>query len=314
LIAVPLDQTALLVELEPVVATNLDRHLSLAKEWFPHEYVPWSEGRTYDGVLGGEAWQESDAKLPDVARTALIVNLLTEDNLPSYHHEIATLFGRDGAWGNWVHRWTAEEGRHGIAIRDYLTVTRAVDPIELERARMDHMSAGFTNGHPDEAMHSIAYVAFQELATRISHRNTGRATGDPIAEQLLARVAADENLHMVFYRNLLAAAFDLDPNGAMQAVTDVVGNFQMPGANIEGFGRKALSIALAGIYDLRQHRDEVLQPVLRQWDVFGRTDLTGEGEKAREQLAAHMDELESQAARFEERREARRLRQEAKQA
>jgi acyl-[acyl-carrier-protein] desaturase len=314
LIAVPLDQTALLVELEPVVATNLDRHLSLAKEWFPHEYVPWSEGRTYDGVLGGEAWQESDAKLPDVARTALIVNLLTEDNLPSYHHEIATLFGRDGAWGNWVHRWTAEEGRHGIAIRDYLTVTRAVDPIELERARMDHMSAGFTNGHPDEAMHSIAYVAFQELATRISHRNTGRATGDPIAEQLLARVAADENLHMVFYRNLLGAAFDLDPNGAMQAVTDVVGNFQMPGANIEGFGRKALSIALAGIYDLRQHRDEVLQPVLRQWDVFGRTDLTGEGEKAREQLAAHMDELESQAARFEERREARRLRQEAKQA
>jgi acyl-[acyl-carrier-protein] desaturase len=312
LIAVPLDQTALLIELEPVVATNLDRHLSLAKEWFPHEYVPWSEGRTYDGVLGGEAWQESDAKLPDVARTALIVNLLTEDNLPSYHHEIATLFGRDGAWGNWVHRWTAEEGRHGIAIRDYLTVTRAVDPIELERARMEHMSAGFTNGHPDEAMHSIAYVAFQELATRISHRNTGRATGDPIAEQLLARVAADENLHMVFYRNLLAAAFDLDPDGAMQAVTDVVGGFEMPGANIEGFGRKALSIALAGIYDLRQHRDEVLQPVLRQWNVFGRTDLTGEGEKAREQLAAHMDDLESQAARFEERREARRLRQAAK--
>ncbi|MFI6074770.1 acyl-ACP desaturase [Actinoplanes sp. NPDC051343] len=308
----PLDQTALLIELEPVVATNLDRHLSLAKEWFPHEYVPWSEGRTYDGLLGGEAWQDSDSKLPDVARTALIVNLLTEDNLPSYHHEIATLFGRDGAWGTWVHRWTAEEGRHGIAIRDYLTVTRAVDPVELERARMDHMSAGFSNGHPDSAMHSIAYVAFQELATRISHRNTGKATEDPIAEQLLARVAADENLHMVFYRNLLGAAFELDPDSAMQAVTDVVVGFEMPGANIDGFGRKALSIALAGIYDLRQHRDEVLQPVLRQWNVFGRTDLSGEGEKAREQLATHMDELESQAARFEQRREARRQRQEAK--
>jgi acyl-[acyl-carrier-protein] desaturase len=314
LIVVPLDQTALLIELDPVVATNLDRHLSLAKEWFPHEYVPWSEGRTYDGLLGGEPWRVSDSKLPDVARTALIVNLLTEDNLPSYHHEIATLFGRDGAWGTWVHRWTAEEGRHGIAIRDYLTVSRAVDPVALERARMDHMSAGFSNGHPDSAMHSIAYVAFQELATRISHRNTGKATEDPIAEQLLARVAADENLHMVFYRNLLAAAFELDPDSAMQAVTDVVVGFEMPGANIDGFGRKALSIALAGIYDLRQHRDEVLQPVLRQWNVFGRTDLSGEGEKAREQLATHMDELESQAARFEERREARRQRQEAKKA
>ena len=264
----PLDQTKLLIELEPVVAANLDRHLSLAKEWFPHEYVPWSEGRTFDGLLGGEPWAATDSTMPDVARTALIVNLLTEDNLPSYHHEIATLFGRDGAWGTWVHRWTAEEGRHGIAIRDYLTVSRAVDPIALERARMDHMQAGYANAHDDEVLHSIAYVAFQELATRISHRNTGKATGDPVAEQLLARVAADENLHMVFYRNLITAAFDLAPSQAMRAVADVVAAFEMPGANIEGFGRKALSIALAGIYDLRQHRDEVLQPVLRQWNVF----------------------------------------------
>ena len=305
----PMDQTALLIELEPVVAANLDRHLSLAKEWFPHEYVPWSEGRTFDGLLGGEPWRPDDSKLPDVARTALIVNLLTEDNLPSYHHEIATLFGRDGAWGTWVHRWTAEEGRHGIALRDYLTVSRAVDPAELERARMTHMESGYNNAHGDEILHSIAYVAFQELATRISHRNTGKATGDPIAEQLLARVAADENLHMVFYRNLLSAAFDLDPDHAMRAVTDVVADFQMPGANIDGFGRKALSIALAGIYDLRQHRDEVLQPVIRQWNIFGRTDLGADGEKAREELAAHMDELEAQASRFEEKREARRQRQ-----
>jgi acyl-[acyl-carrier-protein] desaturase len=306
------DQTALLIELEPVVAANLDRHLSLAKEWFPHEYVPWSEGRTFDGILGGEPWRDDDSKLPDVARTALIVNLLTEDNLPSYHHEIATLFGRDGAWGTWVHRWTAEEGRHGIAIRDYLTVSRAVDPIALERARMDHMQAGYNNAHDDEVLHSIAYVAFQELATRISHRNTGKATGDPIAEQLLARVAADENLHMMFYRNLLAAAFELAPGQSMRAVTDVVAGFEMPGANIEGFGRKALSIALAGIYDLRQHRDEVLQPVLRQWNVWDRTDLDDEGEKAREELAAQMNELENQAARFEEKRDARRARLAAK--
>jgi acyl-[acyl-carrier-protein] desaturase len=309
-----LDQTALLIELEPVVATNLDRHLSLAKEWFPHEYVPWSDGRTFDGLLGGEAWQPTDSDLPDVARTALIVNLLTEDNLPSYHHEIATLFGRDGAWGTWVHRWTAEEGRHGIAIRDYLTVTRAVDPVALERARMDHMQAGYTNAHDDEVLHSLAYVAFQELATRISHRNTGRATGDPVAEQLLARVAADENLHMMFYRNLLGAALELAPNQAMRAITDVVAKFEMPGANIEGFGRKALSIALAGIYDLRQHRDEVLNPVLRQWDVWNVTGLDAEGERAREELAAHMDDLDVAATRFEEKRAARRARDAAKQA
>jgi acyl-[acyl-carrier-protein] desaturase len=308
----PLSQVALLTELEPVVENNLDRHLRVAKEWFPHEYVPWSEGRTFDGILAGEAWTPDDTRIPEVARTALVVNLLTEDNLPSYHHEIATLFGRDGAWGTWVHRWTAEEGRHGTAIRDYLTVTRAVDPVALERARMVHMSAGYSNVHDDEVLHSLAYVSFQELATRISHRNTGRVTGDPRCEQLLARVAADENLHMVFYRNLLAAAFDLAPSQAMRAVADVVADFQMPGNGIEGFARKSVAIALAGIYDLRQHRDEVLMPVLRQWNVWDVTGLDADGEAARDQLSTQLDGLEQAAARFEEKRDARQARLDAR--
>ena len=49
----------------------------------------------------------------------------------------------DGAWGTWVHRWTAEEGRHSICMRDYLLVTRAVDPVELERGRMRQMEKGY---------------------------------------------------------------------------------------------------------------------------------------------------------------------------
>jgi acyl-[acyl-carrier protein] desaturase len=113
----------LLRELEPVVEANVNRHLATAKEWFPHEYVPWSAGSDYDGIFGGQAWEPGQSRLPEVARTSVIVNLLTEDNLPSYHHEIATVFGRDGAWGTWVHRWTAEEGRHAMALRDYLLAT-----------------------------------------------------------------------------------------------------------------------------------------------------------------------------------------------
>ncbi|MGV9775500.1 acyl-ACP desaturase [Streptosporangium sp. NPDC003464] len=303
-------QTELLLELEPVVAGELDRHHKVAKEWFPHEYVPWSEGRDYDGVFGGDAWVETDSKLPEEARVSLIVNLLTEDNLPSYHYEIATAFGRDAAWGTWVHRWTAEEGRHGTAIRDYLTVTRAVDPVALERARMNHMGEGFTNSY-EGVLRSLAYVSFQELATRISHRNTGKASQDPNCERLLARIAADENLHMLFYRNLLDAAFQLTPSQTMRAVTDVVTTFQMPGTGIEGFTRKAMTIANAGIYDLRLHLDDVLMPVLRQWAVFDMKDLDSEGEKAREELAEFLARLEVSASRFVERREARRARQAA---
>ncbi|GLW04889.1 acyl-ACP desaturase [Microtetraspora sp. NBRC 13810] len=310
---IELSQTQLLHELEPVVAGELDRHLKVAKEWFPHEYVPWSEGRTFDGVLDGEAWQDSDSRLPEAARVSLIVNLLTEDNLPSYHHEIATAFGRDGAWGTWVHRWTAEEGRHGTAIRDYLTVTRAVDPVALERARMIHMGTGFTNSY-EGMLHSLAYVSFQELATRIAHRNTGKVSGDVDCERLLARIAADENLHMLFYRNLLAAAFEVAPSQTMRAVTDVVSSFQMPGHSIEGFTRKAVMIANAGIYDLRLHLDDVLMPVLRQWEVFDIKGLDGEGEKARDELSEFLARLETSASRFEERRAARQAAAAARQA
>jgi len=296
-------QTQLLLELEQVVEENLNRHLKVAKEWMPHEYVPWSDGRNFDGVLDGDPWSPEDSPMSDVARSALIVNLLTEDNLPSYHHEIASLFGRDAAWGDWVHRWTAEEGRHGIAIRDYLLTTRAVDPVELERLRMDHMSKGYESAHSQDLVRSLAYVSFQELATRVSHRNTGRITGDKVGDQLLARVAADENLHMIFYRNLLQGALELDPDQTMRAITDVVTTFAMPGTDIAGFQRKAVQMAVAGVYDLRQHRDDVVAPVLRFWNVFEIEGLSDEGEQARTELADFMEQLEKQALRFEDKRD-----------
>ncbi|GAA4605362.1 acyl-ACP desaturase [Actinoallomurus liliacearum] len=304
----PKTTSELLIELEPVVAAELDRHLSTAKEWFPHQYVPWSRGRDFDGPLDGEPWAPEDSSVSPAAREALIVNLLTEDNLPGYHREISTIFGRDGAWGTWVDRWTAEENRHGIVIRDYLTVTRTVDPIALERARMKHMQSGYQADHGDKMLHGLAYVSFQELATRVSHRNTGKASGDPVCERLLARVAADENLHMLFYRNLLAAAFELSPDETMRAVTDVVTNFQMPGHTIDGFLRKSAAIANAEIYDLRIHLDDVLSPVLRQWRIFELEGLGAEGDKARQELSDFMERLETTAARYTERRAERRAR------
>jgi acyl-[acyl-carrier-protein] desaturase len=304
-------QRALLTELEPVVAQNLDRHLGLAKEWHPHDYIPWSEGRDF-AFLGGEDWSPEQSRLDETAKAAMITNLLTEDNLPSYHREIATNFGRDGAWGTWVGRWTAEENRHGIALRDYLVVTRGVDPVELERARMDYMTTGYDSGDKTP-LEAIAYVSFQELATRVSHRNTGRATGDPIADKLLGRIATDENLHMVFYRNLMAAAFDVAPDLAMQAVTKEVTDFQMPGATMANFRRHSMLIAKAGIYDLRLHHDEVVSPVLRAWKVFDRTDLGPVGEQAREELARFLEGLDAQATRFVESRERMRARDAARQ-
>src|SRR3954454_8493676 len=228
-----LDSAQLLAELEPTVAANLDRHLAAAKEWMPHEYVPWSLGRDF-ADLGGEAWSVEQSALSPIARTALEVNLLTEDNLPSYHREVERAFARDSAWGTWVNRWTAEEGRHAFCIRDYLLVTRGVDPDELEQARMQVMQTGYDSAEKP-ILNVLAYVSFQELATRVSHRNTGKFAGDPISQKLLTRVSTDENLHMVFYRNLTKAALDFALNATMLAITDEVLRFTMPVAIIPGF-------------------------------------------------------------------------------
>src|ERR1700758_385512 len=309
----------LLHELEPVVEKNLNRHLSMAKDWNPHDYVPWSDGKNYY-ALGGQDWDPEESKLSDVAQVAMVQNLLTEDNLPSYHREIAMNFGMDGAWGNWVNRWTAEENRHGIALRDSLVVTRAIDPVELEKLRIEQVTRGFSPGQnqqgdlfADSLFDSVIYVTFQELATRVSHRNTGRACDETIADQLLARVSADENLHMIFYRDVSEAGLEIAPNQAMKAIHRVLRNFKMPGFTVPEFRRKAVIIAVGGIYDPRIHLDDVVMPVLKKWRIFERDDFTGEAAAMRDDLALLVEELEQACDKFEESKR-RRLEREARRA
>src|SRR5688572_7417731 len=228
-----MDDAALVHELEPTVETLLERHLTTTKEWFPHELIPYSRGRD---AVPGDVWSEADADLGgatigDAVRSSLIVNLLTEDNLPYYFRSIETIFGADGAWGTWARRWTAEEGRHSMAIYGYLMVTRAIDPVALERSRMCQVSSGIS---PDPAspLHAFIYLTMQELATRIAHRNTGNLLGDTAGYDVMMRVASDENRHHLFYRDLSSAAFDLAPDEMMVAVADEAARFEMPGTGI----------------------------------------------------------------------------------
>jgi acyl-[acyl-carrier-protein] desaturase len=294
---VPALDRRLLVELEDEAGRLLDRHLKVAQEWFPHEFIPYRLGRDFDK----DPWSPDQPRLTGVAQTSFEVGLLTEDNLPSYHRLIHGMFGKgDGAWLTWVGRWTAEEGRHAIVLRDYLTVTRNMDPTLLERGRMAQLQQGYDHDSPD-TLHGLAYVAFQELATRIAHRNTGRYSNDPVADRIMVRIAADENLHMVFYRDILKAALAIEPSAAVRAIVDEVLAFQMPGAGIPGFLRKAADIAKAGIYDIRCHRDEVLMPIIKYWGIFELQGLDAAAEEARRQLAEHLDKLEVAAKRFEER-------------
>jgi acyl-[acyl-carrier-protein] desaturase len=288
--------------LAPVARTLVDRHLSNAKEWFPHELVPWSQGRDFEP---GEAWDPEQAPMDEAVRSALFVNLLTEDNLPHYFRTIQTMFGFDHPWAAWARRWTAEEGRHSIVIRDYLTVTRSVDPVALERGRMAQVSLGEVP-EPESIADLLVYVTVQELATRISHTNTGRLVGDRRGREVMARVAGDEQLHHVFYRDLTTAALELDPSGMVLALEKQVREFAMPGTGIPDFGAHAKAIANAGIYDFASHSEHILEPVVRRhWGLETMEGLSPEAEEARARLIRHMDKVAKVGRRMAARRAER---------
>ncbi len=293
---------ALLAELEPEAGRLLDKHLASTKDWHPHMMVPWSRGRDFEP---GYEWSPEECDLPDTVRSALFINLLTEDNLPYYFRDIERMFGRDGAWGTWVRRWTAEENRHSTVIREYLTVTRAVDPAELERARMAQMSGGKVP-EPPTAADGLIYVSLQELATRISHRNTGLAlqNHDRVGYDIMRQVAIDENRHHIFYRDMASAVIEIDPSMGVLAMERQIIGFTMPGDGIPGFARHAKAIAAAGIYDLAAHYEQILKPVvLKHWGLETLTGLTPEAEAARERVLAHIEKSGRVAQRLAQRKQ-----------
>ncbi|HTV12497.1 MAG TPA: acyl-ACP desaturase [Acidimicrobiales bacterium] len=287
---------ALREALEEHAGRLLARHLAHSKEWFPHELVPWELGVRH---APGQPFDQVGAPLPPGVASALFVNLLTEDNLPGYYHTIAEAFGNDSALGEWSRRWAAEEQRHSIVLRDWVSITRKLDLTALERARMHYVSTGFSAGSRGQSLtDGIVYLTLQELATRISHWNTGRFLDDEGAA-VMRRVAADENLHFLFYRDLASAALSADPSGTVKAIARQVKSFQMPGADILGFASHAVSIAAAGIYNFQVHHDQVLAPVvMTHWRLESLEGLDVEAERARESLLAWMARLRRVAGRI----------------
>jgi len=295
-----MNDAAILHELQAKAEELLERHLKTSKEWFPHTLVPWERGVD---MSEGYEWDPRAFPLPDAVRSSLFVNLLTEDNLPYYHAHIASVLGtgRNEAWNMWTYRWTAEEARHSMVIRDYLVVTQAIDPFELERARMHQMSTAVVPEPPSVA-DTLSYVSLQELATRIAHRNTGKLVEDPAGYDVMARVATDENHHFLFYRDLFGELLAVDPSTGILALERQVRDFAMPGVGIPGFKHHAHLIAKAGIYDLSLHHDQILQPVvMRHYDVANIEGLSAEAEQARASLISRIERTGRAAKRLAER-------------
>ena len=272
------------------VRTLMKRHFERRDDWYFHEFIPWEEGRSFVD----EPWEPSQASLSEDARTSLILNLLTEDNLPYYHSAIESRIPKDSALSEWNRRWTAEEGQHAIAMRSYLLTSRNCDPRLLEDDRMVTMSGEFELDLQNPA-ELFVYTAVQELATRVSHRNAGKIADDEVAFELMKRIATDENHHFMFYRDVVRAMMVHAPGVVLRAVMNVLVDFKMPGFVIPGFMRRSVSMARSGVYNLRVHHDRVVAPLLRDWGIGGITGLSGDDAEVQEKVMEFPAKLLRQA-------------------
>ena len=286
----------LLDAVEPTAARLMAEHRERRKHWYYHDLVPWERGRNFVE----EPWDPSQATINERARTSLVLNLLTEDNLPYYHLALERYLPQHSAWKEWSALWTAEEGQHAIAIRSYLLTSRNCDPVELEDDRMATMQVGWRPDwrHPAEL---FAYTSAQELATRVSHRNTGKITEDPAAFALMRHIAADENHHFVFYKGVMAEMLRIEPSLVLEGIYNTFVNFQMPGAGIPGFVRRSIDMARAGVYNLRIHHDQIIKPLLDQWGIERLTGLSTHAAEFQDRLMSIPREILGRAERFEAR-------------
>ncbi len=273
----------LLLRLEPAVEENLNRHIEEADDWHPHDFAPFDDGKNF-AFLGGEDWSPEQSHLSEVEILSATVGVLVADNLPAYHRELARALTGLGAWWKWTGRWTSEENRQSIVLRDFLVLTRAVDPVALERVRMAEMTKGY-DAPSLHVLDILAHFAIDETAAVLRNTNTIALGSDEVLAKILATIAADDTLQATFYSNIVNEAFGVVPDQMMRAIADRVLGFAIPVVNLPSKTNSTEALAAAGIYDEDQQREKVFKPLLERWNFFGRDNLGDEGKKARDELS-----------------------------
>jgi acyl-[acyl-carrier-protein] desaturase len=261
---------ALILELEPVVDENLNRHLATEELWYAHDYVPFEQGENF-AFLGGKDWDSSSVTLPKHVTDALEILLITKDNLAGYHRELVEHFILDDRWGRWIGRWTAEEHLHAVALRNYLVVTREIDPAANEDVRVAHVMKGYRADSYSQ-IETLAYMALLERAHAVFCRNLQAQIEEPVLQALVGRIARDEERHEEFFANLVAYLVTSDRDETVAAIAKRAAGFEPIGADIEAYQDKVQVVAESGIFD-QAALMKVLADRITAWGVDEHPDL-----------------------------------------
>lgn len=287
-----------LKDLEAKVRELMAEHEEKRQLWFPSELMQPQEGESPDEHV--KELRQRAAGIPDSARTAVALNLLTEEGLPHFHRLLAVYLGDDTFWRSWNNLWTAEEDRHGVVLHDYVRETNLLDQRGLDALQFSYLRSGFHPGWDRDPYRVFAYTSLQERATQHSHSETGKLVGEyePLLAKILRLVAREEARHYSFYRTIFSEILERDPNEALHSASLILPALQMPGVNMPGFSRFADVVRRAGIYGPRDYL-RIAQEQIRLWKIESLTGLNELGRKAQERIMAIPDRLKRVAEHIE---------------
>ena len=272
-----------LEDLEEKVRELMEIHERKRELWFPSDLLGPAEDECPDANLAQLRAQA--AGIPDAARAALALNLLTEEGLPHFHRLLAVYLGDESFWRSWNNLWTAEEDRHGQVLHDYVRDTRLLKQRKLEEMQFEYLRAGFHPQWDRDPYRVFAYTTVQERATQFSHSETGKivAEYEPRLGIILSQVAKEEARHYTFYRTVFEEILKRDPDQALHSASFILPAIDMPGVTMPGFKELADVIRRAGIYGPRDYL-RIVQEQIRYWKIESLEGLNELGRKAQEKI------------------------------
>ena len=198
-------------------------------------------------------------------------------------------------WARWTRAWTAEENRHGDLLSKYVYLSGRVNMKAVETSTQYLIADGFDIKTDDDPYKTFVYTSFQELATNISHRRTGalaKKHGNASLSKMCAMIAADEMRHHKAYKSFVSSIFEIDPSEMMLAFAEMMkqkivmpAHFlrEMNGEKGGIYGHFSDAAQRLGVYTGKDYID-ILDVLLKDWEISTMTGLNGAAEKAQEYL------------------------------
>ena len=273
---------------------EMERHVAERKDWAYHDIL------TREAMAERVVAPPVDAS-PEI-QAIFLGNLAVEKGHAEYDRVLAGRLQVHPVFKRWKDMWVAEEEPHGAAMQEWAKVAGlfGAGPEGVAGMHKVHdtiagyLKAGLTLSFDDAAM-AFAYPAFQEPATRVTHREVKNRLPESEKEgrRLLSRIIADEERHERFYCNMVRHALHSGDvtiaSHQMCGIARSTLGFAMPGieTDIPGGDEITKAYRRTGAFTAGKVATEVLRPLIKDdgahgWRIADVETLDDRGRAAQE--------------------------------